>query len=419
MIVKNEERNIEKALEWARDITIEQIVVDTGSTDRTVEMAEKLGAKVFHFEWIKDFSAAKNYAIEQASGNWIAFLDADEYYTPEDTKKLLPVLRRIQSDADTGKKYMAMSNPWVQVGNDGKPIEVHTQERLFRNLPAVRYIGRIHERLSLDSTEYFYHTDELSIMHTGYTSDAFVQTKKASRNIELLREELLNKPNDLNLKAYLADSLKAEDNEKSIAEAEALYMEVVKSEGNVYTILQKRAYQYFLDKYTMARERVPEYEELCRKAISERPGDLDFQCYYAVVLSRNGEYRQAFDILKECEEKMPTADINDATVISANPQFLFGQMVLAAQGLGDIEAIIKYATMILIIDKSRSDILTPYLYTLLKQNASVEEIINILTGIYELSDPKDLLLIARAAKDIGAIELARAIMEKAGRIMNG
>ncbi len=84
MIVKNEEKNIRRALSWAKEIAFEQIVVDTGSTDRTVEIAEEMGAKVYHFQWINDFSAAKNCAISHAKGNWIAFLDADEYFTGED-----------------------------------------------------------------------------------------------------------------------------------------------------------------------------------------------------------------------------------------------------------------------------------------------------------------------------------------------
>lgn len=87
MIVKNEEKNIRKALTWGKSIVCEQIVVDTGSTDKTVEIAKEMGAKVFHFEWIDDFSAAKNFAIDQASGNWIAFLDADEYFPMKTRKK--------------------------------------------------------------------------------------------------------------------------------------------------------------------------------------------------------------------------------------------------------------------------------------------------------------------------------------------
>ena len=86
MIVKNEEKNIEKALSWGKGVVSEQIVVDTGSTDRTVELAEKMGAKVYHFEWIDDFSAAKNFAISKAKYEWIALLDADEYFSEEDAK---------------------------------------------------------------------------------------------------------------------------------------------------------------------------------------------------------------------------------------------------------------------------------------------------------------------------------------------
>ena len=95
MIVKNEEKNIEKALSWGKDIMWEQIVVDTGSTDRTVELAGKMGAKVFGLEWAEDFAAAKNHAIDKARGDWIVFLDADEYMADEDAKKLPDLFNRL------------------------------------------------------------------------------------------------------------------------------------------------------------------------------------------------------------------------------------------------------------------------------------------------------------------------------------
>ena len=71
MIVKNEEKNIEKALSWGKGIVAEQIVVDTGSTDRTVEIAKAMGAQVYYFQWIDDFAAAKNFAIEKARYEWM------------------------------------------------------------------------------------------------------------------------------------------------------------------------------------------------------------------------------------------------------------------------------------------------------------------------------------------------------------
>ena len=92
MIVKNEEKNIRRALSWGKEIMWEQIVVDTGSTDQTVSIAMEMGAKVFHFQWIDDFASAKNYAIEKAQGDWIVFLDADEYLSPQDTQKLPSLL---------------------------------------------------------------------------------------------------------------------------------------------------------------------------------------------------------------------------------------------------------------------------------------------------------------------------------------
>ena len=84
MIVKNEEKNIKRALLWGKEVMWEQVVVDTGSTDRTVELACEMGAKVYHYLWTDDFSAAKNYAIEKCSGDWIALLDADEYMVLSD-----------------------------------------------------------------------------------------------------------------------------------------------------------------------------------------------------------------------------------------------------------------------------------------------------------------------------------------------
>ena len=102
MIVKNEEDNIEQALSWGKDIVSEQIVADTGSTDRTVELAQQLGAKVYHFSWIDDFSAAKNFAISKAECEWIALLDADEYFSKEDAGKLKFTLAPLEAKPDDG-----------------------------------------------------------------------------------------------------------------------------------------------------------------------------------------------------------------------------------------------------------------------------------------------------------------------------
>ena len=127
MIVKNEEKNIEQALSWGKGVVAEQIVVDTGSADRTVEIAQRLGAKVFHFPWINDFAAAKNFAIEKAQYEWIAFLDADEYFSAEDAKKLADVLHHLSA-----QPVDSVMTAWIHLYDDKSIMQVDSQTRIAR-----------------------------------------------------------------------------------------------------------------------------------------------------------------------------------------------------------------------------------------------------------------------------------------------
>ena len=418
MIVKNEEKNIEKALSWAKGIVTEQIVVDTGSTDRTVEIAESMGAKVFHFRWINDFSAAKNYAIEQARGNWIAFLDADEYIPPEDAKKLLPLLKRLHAEPEMRAKWFALNFPMAHVDENGKPFAIHDQERLFRNLPSVRYIGRIHEQIDVPG-ENIAHVDEITVIHTGYAKSIYDEANKAERNVELLRAELAQNPDDLNAKAYLADSLAAKDNAESLAEAEDLFYEVIQGRTGVIPALRKKAYTRLISKYDVLPKKLIEREALCRKALTEFPGDLDFEYYLGVALNQNGDYRDAWSAFRECEAKLSDSSFTDESdTVAADPVLLFLQMAIAAQRLGDEENVIRCATFVLSADKFREGILGPYIGTLLKHDTAEEDVVTLLSKIYDMSSKKDLLFIARAAKDIGALDFTRRIISLAGEIQS-
>ena len=426
MIVKNEEKNIEKALGWAKNVAYEQIVVDTGSTDRTVEIAKMMGAKVYHFEWINDFAAAKNYAIEQAEGNWIAFLDADEYLSPEDTNELMDLLRKIHATPQVRDKCNALLAPIAQINDQGKPFSIGAQIRFFRNLPDIRYNGIIHERLRLDN-ENILGVHDISIIHTGYMKSVYNETDKADRNIDMLRAELEKKPEDLNLKAYLADALyvKAKTDgldeivrREAEEEAAALYTEVASSDGGVLKVLQKASHMKTIENSLTTGKPVLECEKLCRNALALFPDDMDFECYLAQVLNRKKDFRAAWDILTRCEEKLISKSFEITTShVAVNPRILFAEFVNAAQGMGDTVNTIKYATMILAEDKTIVDILRPYVATLILSGASEDEVIGLLSKLYDFNDPKDVIFVARSAKDGGAIELARKLAGMAGKLV--
>jgi glycosyltransferase involved in cell wall biosynthesis len=101
LIVKNEEAVLARCLESTKGIADEIVVVDTGSTDKTKEIALAQGAKVFDFAWIDDFGAARNFAFAQGTGDYLMWMDADDVLLPEDAQKLRTLLDAMPADADT------------------------------------------------------------------------------------------------------------------------------------------------------------------------------------------------------------------------------------------------------------------------------------------------------------------------------
>jgi len=418
MIVKNEEKNIEKALSWAKGIVFEQIVVDTGSTDRTVEIAKSMGAKVYHFKWIDDFSAARNYAIKQATGNWIVFLDADEFFPVTDARKLIASLKLIQSDPVARDKYHALGCKMINIDVNGKATNTYNLTRVFQNNRSIYYHGRIHEELSVGSENTIWDTD-ITFFHEGDPIER-KDAGNSERNIKMLRAELSLKPGDLNLKAYLANSLIASGDEKNLNEAEKLFSETIKLDtgADIRLVLKLGAYTYFMDKYAKDPDKANQCEQMCLKGLDEYPDYIDFKYYLAYALNNKGEFNKAWQLLKTCEIELATkANLADSALVSADPSLVYSQMVISAQGLGDTDNVIKYVTLILKADKLRHSALRPYIATLVRHGKNTDDIIALLKTIYDFSDNCDLDIMIKTAKECGAIDLERKIIAIAGEGM--
>jgi tetratricopeptide (TPR) repeat protein len=180
MIVKNERHNLPRCLASVKPYVDEMIVVDTGSEDGTPEIASEYGAKVSYFEWCNDFAAARNYAISQASGDWILVLDADE--------ELVVNSEDFLDEITSHPEITGYLLTYTEVNNqpDATPS---FRTSLFRNIPEYRYVDRFHEYLKCHnqdtSKNQSGHLKSLSILHYGFDKEQLWQ-KNISRNIPIL-----------------------------------------------------------------------------------------------------------------------------------------------------------------------------------------------------------------------------------------
>ena len=140
MIVKNEEEVLGRCLDSVKDIFDEIIIVDTGSSDRTKEIAVGYTNKIYDFEWIEDFSAARNYSFEKATKDYQMWLDADDIITEIDKNKILKLKQELDSSVN-----MVMMKYNTSFDINGNPTFSYYRERIFQRSMNYRWSGAIHE----------------------------------------------------------------------------------------------------------------------------------------------------------------------------------------------------------------------------------------------------------------------------------
>jgi glycosyltransferase involved in cell wall biosynthesis len=192
MIARNEESTLAACLRSVADLVSEMIVVDTGSTDRTKEVALECGAKVFEFPWIDDFAAARNESLRHASGDWILWLDADESFDEENRERLKRLFGMLTSD-----RRVYMMKQWSLPELDNGSALVVDHARLFPNLPGVGWRFRIHEQIlpALREAGLKIAITDIALRHVGYQQRS-VRQHKLERNLRLLHLEHKERPEE-------------------------------------------------------------------------------------------------------------------------------------------------------------------------------------------------------------------------------
>ncbi len=200
MIVKNEEANLEDCLRPIAHLFDEIVIVDTGSTDRTREIAHQFTDIVPDFPWCDDFSAARNESLRYAQGDWIFWLDADDRIPDHQVKKLAQLLKGL---GHAKHAYRMTTVCRSQYECDG--VKYLSHFRLFRRDPRLQWQGRVHEQIRPEFRDLGFEvrTHPLRIEHGGY-ADGPLNLKKAQRDIRLLRLDFATDPEDPGTILHLA-----------------------------------------------------------------------------------------------------------------------------------------------------------------------------------------------------------------------
>jgi len=197
MIVKNEENMLRGSLSSVQGLVDEIIIVDTGSTDKTLEIAKEFGAKIYYFDWINDFAVARNESIKYATGDWILYLDADERIKHKDFSLLREQIKNV--DEIIGGIVCNIVSVHTSMYGE-KETHKGGYPRIFRNLgyPKVKFIGRVHEQITPSLREFNLELafSDIEIEHLGYDVSPEIMQTKVKRNYELLIQHVKDAPLD-------------------------------------------------------------------------------------------------------------------------------------------------------------------------------------------------------------------------------
>lgn len=285
LIARDEEKFLGACLRSLRGLVDEVVVVDTGSTDRTVQIAESQGARVYSRPWTDDFSAARNQALDLARGQWILYIDADERVGDGTAEG---VRARLDDLAYLGHRVLLHPRP----GFSG-----YWELRLFRNEPDIRFRGIIHENIwpAIEA----HHAagggligqTGLVLEHEGYEGD---QHRKHLRNLPLLERSLADDPSRVFSWCHLATVRAGLGDEEGAGQAWEQAMRLVTAKG----VRQPEDAMPFLHLIEQGMARGADPSGLLERARDLFPANLQFVLLQAQALMAAGRDQEAIPFLE-------------------------------------------------------------------------------------------------------------------------
>ena len=286
LIVKDEEEFLDNCLASIEGIADEIIVVDTGSEDKTVEIAQKYTDKIYFHPWNDSFSEARNHYLNYATGDWIFQIDADEELIKEDIPSLMEALKDDTIDAIMVQIVSKFQN--------GRSEAIHSVERIFRNNGVIHYEGRVHNRVVGITNAKVY---SVRLNHYGYDLNQIQSRNKFERTVGLLKKDLADDPDNPITHHYLSCSYLSQ----------AMFEETLSTSLRAIDLAEKQnngSMLYLWSRYNAAMafyrlKRFDKAEELALSGTNIFPKHIDAYFVLIMVYYEKKEWQRLIDVGRE------------------------------------------------------------------------------------------------------------------------
>jgi tetratricopeptide (TPR) repeat protein len=399
MIVKDEEEMLPGCLAPIRGVVDEIVIVDTGSSDRTVEIAESFGARVVHFPWNGSFADARNVSLEHATGDWVLQLDADEHINGEDAARLRDLLGR------TWREAFHLVETHFTGGDDSAPSMTNTPIRLWRNRPEYRFEGRIHEQKTGNMPTYLpsrFETTTIRMLHFGYMRNVVAAKDKSRRNIELLEQEARENPSPFNAYNLGSEYLALADHGRARDELErawtALQREGLLHEAGYVPLLVARLARACRESGDLAGAAAA-----IDKGLALLPDYTDLVLESALLARDGGEPGRAAALAERCLE-MGDAPARYAASLGSGTYLPLNLLASLREAAGDVDAAEALHVRSLAEHPAYLAPILPLVGGRLRRGAAVADAI----ADVPADRPSAMLLIATALYEAGASADAEA-----------
>lgn len=407
MIVKNEENDLARCLESIKDIIDEIIIVDTGSTDNTIKIAETYGAKIFFYKWDNSFANARNYSLSKASKDWILIMDADDELKSEDKDKVINLINNENNKLDV---YYGETLSYL---GDSKDYNILSSMniRFIKNGTGYKFSGDIHEQIkpgSEDSNKQgFAGTVDIEFYHYGYLDKAVNEKNKGKRNIDIIQKNLKENPDDVFMLFNISTEYIA--SHKYIEALEYL----------------KKAYKNFdpsfgfgpklISKMIACNEMLEQFDDcltLIEDGLKYYPACTDFEFYRANIFFRIKQYSSAIESAKRCIAMgEPPALLRELVGVGTyRPYYILG---IIYSDMRDYDASYKYFDEVLKLNPEFSDTIFRFSQIMAIKNVSIDEMQNKLKSYFHNMNEKNNLLLSKVFYNQNKFDIAYNYAEKA------